>query len=187
MSNDSIIRTDFDLFDLTPVGICIINMYYEVLFWNSQLEEWTSLPRENIVNKNLLDFFPHFNTQFYKIRIDSVFDGGTPVVFTAHLHKKLFNNLNKPEKKHYQNITITKAPQQDGSNLAVITVENVNEVNYRLEKYRQLKHSAELEISKRRAAEDQASKSRQMIENIINQVPQYIFWKDTNSVYVGCN
>lgn len=187
MANDSIIRTDFDLFDLTPVGICVINKYYDVLFWNTRLEEWTSLSRENIINRNLLEFFPHFDSEFYRIRMDSVFDGGTPVIFTAHLHKKLFNNLHKPEKKHFQNVTITKAPQKDGSILAIITVENVNEVNYRLEKYRQLKHSAEIEIEKRRAAEDSASKSHQMIENIINQVPQYIFWKDTNSVYVGCN
>jgi len=29
--------------------------------------------------------------------------------------------------------------------------------------------------------------SRLMLESVMDTIPQYIFWKDTNSVYLGCN
>ncbi len=178
---------NFGLFDYTPVGICVIDSDYNVIFWNTRLEEWTSINKDTIINRKLFEFYPHFSTEFYKFRIDSLFGGGAPVIFTAHLHKKLFNNLKYPNKRHFQNITITTIPKNETEYFAIMTVEDVNEVNYRLEKYRELKVAAEYESEKRKKAEVIIKQSKQMIENIINQVPQFIFWKDINSVYLGCN
>ena len=45
----------------------------------------------------------------------------------------------------------------------------------------------EAEISDRRRVEENLRKSQQMLQLVMNNIPQYIFWKDRNSVYLGCN
>lgn len=43
------------------------------------------------------------------------------------------------------------------------------------------------DISERKLAEETLRSSQQLIEGIINTIPVRIFWKDRNSVYLGCN
>lgn len=42
-------------------------------------------------------------------------------------------------------------------------------------------------ITEKKEAERKLKESGQMIELILNNIPQAIFWKDKNSVYIGCN
>lgn len=44
-----------------------------------------------------------------------------------------------------------------------------------------------LDITKRRQAEDSLRENRAMLQQILDTVPQAIFWKDRASVYLGCN
>jgi PAS domain S-box-containing protein len=43
------------------------------------------------------------------------------------------------------------------------------------------------DIVARRRAEDELFRSRQMLRLVLDSIPQRVFWKDVNSVYVGCN
>ncbi len=43
------------------------------------------------------------------------------------------------------------------------------------------------DISERKLAEESLRKSQHMLQHILDSVPQYIFWKDSASVYLGCN
>lgn len=44
-----------------------------------------------------------------------------------------------------------------------------------------------IDITKRKQTEEELRKSRSMLSHIFNAVPHHIFWKDRNSVYLGCN
>jgi chemotaxis protein methyltransferase CheR/two-component system CheB/CheR fusion protein len=44
-----------------------------------------------------------------------------------------------------------------------------------------------LEVSSARLAENELFRSRQMLRTILDNIPQRVFWKDRNSVYLGCN
>ncbi|MEM1309256.1 MAG: PAS domain S-box protein, partial [Cyanobacteria bacterium P01_H01_bin.153] len=44
-----------------------------------------------------------------------------------------------------------------------------------------------LDISDRKQAENALWKSQQLLQRIVDSVPQAIFWKDCRSVYLGCN
>ena len=44
-----------------------------------------------------------------------------------------------------------------------------------------------LDISERRQAAEKLRSARQLLENVINTVPHYVFWKDRESRYLGCN
>jgi len=43
------------------------------------------------------------------------------------------------------------------------------------------------DITERKAAEDALFSSRQMLQTVLDTIPQRVFWKDRNSVYLGCN
>ncbi len=44
-----------------------------------------------------------------------------------------------------------------------------------------------LDITDRKKSENELRQSRQMIQLILDNIPQRIFWKDRNSIYLGCN
>jgi PAS domain S-box-containing protein len=43
------------------------------------------------------------------------------------------------------------------------------------------------DITERKAAEEALFSSRQMLQGVLDTIPQRVFWKDRNSVYLGCN
>ncbi len=43
------------------------------------------------------------------------------------------------------------------------------------------------DITERKRTEDAVHKSREMLRLVMDNIPQAIFWKDINSVYLGCN
>jgi two-component system, cell cycle sensor histidine kinase and response regulator CckA len=43
------------------------------------------------------------------------------------------------------------------------------------------------DITERKRAQDELFNSRQMLRSVLDNIPQRVFWKDRNSIYVGCN
>jgi PAS domain S-box-containing protein len=43
------------------------------------------------------------------------------------------------------------------------------------------------DITERRRAEEEVRASRQMLQSILDAIPQRVFWKDKDSVFLGCN
>lgn len=43
------------------------------------------------------------------------------------------------------------------------------------------------DVSDRKRVEEELRQSRQMLQLVIDNIPQFIFWKDRNSIYLGCN
>ena len=44
-----------------------------------------------------------------------------------------------------------------------------------------------VDITERRHSEEELYRSRQMLQSILDNIPQRVFWKDRNSTYLGCN
>ena len=44
-----------------------------------------------------------------------------------------------------------------------------------------------VDITERKRAEEELYGSRQMLRSILDAIPQRVFWKDRNSIYLGCN
>jgi diguanylate cyclase (GGDEF)-like protein/PAS domain S-box-containing protein len=43
------------------------------------------------------------------------------------------------------------------------------------------------DVTKRKLAEDELFHSRQMLQLVVDNIPMLAYWKDSNSVYLGCN
>ena len=52
---------------------------------------------------------------------------------------------------------------------------------------RQRTRLLEQELLERKRAQDELFNSRQMLRSVLDNIPQRVFWKDRNSVFVGCN
>lgn len=60
-------------------------------------------------------------------------------------------------------------------------------VEERTKELAQTNKALEKEIAAAAAAREKLSESRAMLQLIIDSIPQYVFWKDVDSVYLGCN
>jgi diguanylate cyclase (GGDEF)-like protein len=78
-----------DLLDYIPTGVFILSPDFTILFWNRCMEEWTKIPRREIVGSSLFDHFPRLQAPRYLNRISEIFRGGPPTVFSSQFHKHL--------------------------------------------------------------------------------------------------
>ena len=44
-----------------------------------------------------------------------------------------------------------------------------------------------IDITERKRAEEELYRSRQMLQTILDTIPERVFWKDRNCIYLGCN
>jgi PAS domain S-box-containing protein len=60
-------------------------------------------------------------------------------------------------------------------------------VEERTKALRDINRQLMYEIADRQLIEEQLRQSQEMLQHIMDNIPQCIFWKDTTSVYLGCN
>ena len=147
----------FDVLDYAPVGMCVIKKDYTVLFWNTCLEDWTEIKKSEIVGNDLRIYYPHFKDIKYHSRIEGIFRGGPPVIFSSQLHKHLFPSGLPNGERRIQHTTVTTLPSQDGTEFyALFACEDVTELTHRINEQR--KTEKELRESE--------EKYRTILENI---------------------
>ncbi|MDX8407976.1 MAG: PAS domain-containing protein [Mariprofundaceae bacterium] len=79
-------QSAFPLLDHMTSGLLAIDRQARVVLWNSQLEQWTDIPRADILGKDLFEVFPDLSADAFKLRIEQVLSGSAPVIFSPQLH-----------------------------------------------------------------------------------------------------
>ena len=145
----------FSVLDHVPVGSCVLNSRFEVMFWNKVMEQWTGVDRWEILNHPLGNFFPHLTEPHYRLRLEQVFRGGPPLVLSSQLHGQLFPSECSDGQPRLQHTTVTGIPTHDGSGcLACFAVEDVSEVTRRINELKETRDQAEqLALEARRATQ----------------------------------
>ena len=127
----------FGILDHAPAGMFAIRKDYIVLFWNRCLEDWTKILRTEIVGRDIGIFFPHFKEPRYCSRIDTIFSGAPPILFSTQLHRHIIPSRLKNGNLRIQSTTITAVPSLDGNTFyALFAVVDVTELTRRLEDYK---------------------------------------------------
>lgn len=157
----------FGLYDYVPIGICIIDKDYKIKCWNKCLRGWTGIKQEELLGKNLLELYPHLQNPVYKLRIDLMFNGHPPTLFSSLLHKYFFPIETISNEFQIQSATLTSIPTDIvGEYDTLIAIENQTKLTERVINYRQMKDHALLEIEKRKQAEAELSNyAKQLEEN----------------------
>jgi signal transduction histidine kinase/CheY-like chemotaxis protein len=160
-------QEQFSLLDQVPLGICVLQSDHTVLFWNSCLESWTRIARQEILGVSIDQFFPHFAQPLYANRLQQIFAGGSPTVFSSQLHKHLIpapiaNGL------RVQQSTVSAIPAAvEGEFLALLSIQDVTDLTFRVQDYRKTRDQAIADAEARRQAQERAEAANRIKDEFL--------------------
>lgn len=111
------IEEKFGVLDSVPVGACLLRDDFVVLFWNTCLEDWTKIPRSQILGAKITAHFPHLNQPKYATRFQQIFAGGPPTIFSSQIHKHLIPATWQDGQQRIQQTTVTAVPALETGNV----------------------------------------------------------------------
>ena len=162
----------FELFDRIPLGMCVLQDDWRIIFWNRCLENWTKIPRSRILGCDIGDYFPHLKEPKYANRLQSIFAGGPPIVFSSQLHKHFIPAAFHEGKLRVQQTTVTATRNLDGTGFyAVLTIQDVTDLTHQSQAYRNLRDRALAEIEERKKVEDALRESEERFRKIFEEGP----------------
>ena len=145
---------NYSILDRVPVGLCVIGQDMVVLHWNRILEDWTKIPKTEILGKKLDTYFPHINQPKYQSRLRQVFQHGLPAVFSPQLHQSLISSNQSNGKPRIQQTNVTPVPAVTGEGFdALIAIQDVTELTQRIQSYQE-------ELKQRKIVEEKLNRAK---------------------------
>ncbi|MDM8516262.1 ATP-binding protein [Desulfobacterales bacterium HSG16] len=163
MSIYRIAEEKFGILDYTPVGICVTTSEHIVLFWNRYLADWTGISKSDIVGKKLELHFPNLSEPRYLERLETIFNGGPPAIFSSQLHKYIFSAKLPNGEMQIQHTTVTGIPYGDGEHCyALWAVEDVTELARRIQKFKHMRDRVVEEMKRSKQMEEELLKAKKL-------------------------
>jgi signal transduction histidine kinase/CheY-like chemotaxis protein len=158
----------FSMLDRIPLGSFVLNSDCTVLFWNCSLEEWTKIPRSKILGGYIHKYFPHLNQPRYTIRLQQIFQGGPPTIFSSQLHKYIIPVPLPQGKFRIQHTTVTAEPAFDGNGFyALFSIQDVTDLTSRVQEYRNLRDRALADAKERQKAQEAAETANRIKDEFL--------------------
>jgi diguanylate cyclase (GGDEF)-like protein/PAS domain S-box-containing protein len=179
----------FGLFDRMPNGVCVLRCDFVVLFWNQCLENWTQISRHRIVGQPIDKFFPHLKQPKYARRLQQVFAGGPPTVFSSQIHKYLIPVALGNDRMQVQYTTVTAIPTSEEADTfhAIIAIQDVTDLTYQSQAYRQMRDRAQEEIRERQQVEAALKASEERFRRIFEEGPLGMALVNRNLQFLEAN
>ncbi len=120
-------------------GIILINKNLEVQFWNKWLEIRTGINAQDIIKKNLTEFYPDIDEKKLVRKISTALTLNSSTFYTPQINKFLVNiELGKVTDKVFDNMrqSITITPFDLEKELVILYIYDVTmlcEINYKLQ------------------------------------------------------
>jgi two-component system, cell cycle sensor histidine kinase and response regulator CckA len=181
MNNNEIFDEEFQLLDHIPLGVCLIKNDFTLLFWNRYLENYTGITKKNIIGTDLLEVFPNLNSPKYISRLQNIFLGGPPVIFSSQLHKYFFPVKNENNEFRIQNTIVSSLRNKHMNGYyALITIEDVTELTNRIQDYRLMRDKAFKEVESRKQAEYLLANEKERLSVTLRSIADSIITTDIN-------
>lgn len=168
MNKIELTQEKFTLLDRIPLGAFVLHSDWTVLFWNSCLEEWTKIPRSQILGTSIHKYFPHLNQLRYTNRLNQIFQGGPPTIFSSQLHKYVIPVPLSQGKYCIQHTTVTAVPALDGDGFyALFSIQDVTDLTFRVQEYKNLRDQALAEAKERQRAQEAAETANRIKDEFL--------------------
>ncbi len=141
-------KNTYNSLDFLPEGHFIVDKEFKVLYWNKSLETMTNVTRDEILNQKLDSIFPNFGQPIYRKRIEPIFVGGPPVIFSGKLHKNLFVRDSNNE-GYFFRVTISSLPLAEKKFNALFSIEDRSEIYSQIDELVSIKERVLNEISEK--------------------------------------
>jgi len=159
------VEKQYGIFDHIPIGVFVLKNDFVILFWNKCLEDWTGIPRSEIVGTNLFEHFQHLNQPKYSGRISDIFKGGPPTIFSSQLHKYIIPSTLPDGRRQIQHTTVISLPASNGNGFhALFAIQDVTELTQRTQDYRAMRDQAMEEIENRKKAQAKLQEAYEQAE-----------------------
>lgn len=123
---------------------------------NKILEIWLGVSRDDILGADFRIHFPHLKEKKYANRLEAIFSGGPPIVFSSQLHKHLIPAVLPGGKLRVQQTTVTALPSsEEGEYFALLAVQDVTSLTNALENNKKTLLELQNEIEIRKKTEEQ--------------------------------
>lgn len=150
--------SNFWLLDYIPTGIFILDQNFTILYWNRCLEQWTRHSSAEMVGVSIFARYPQLQVSRYITRINDVFRGGAPTIFSSQLHKHFIPAPLPGGKLRVQYTMVTGLPSGAGGELlAMFSVQDVTALTDAIGCYGLAHQKLIEEMAKRRKIEDELS------------------------------
>lgn len=163
----------FPLLDHVPQGICLLRSDWSIVYWNTCLEEWTGLHKEEMLGRPIGQSFPHLMTPKYLSGLEPLFSGGAPVTFPPQFHAQFIPCSlldGRPRIQH----TIAKAvPVEDGSHdyYVMLVIGDVTPLQRQASESQWLYRESLKEIAARKETEHSLRSTEKQLRLILDAVP----------------
>jgi PAS domain S-box-containing protein len=157
------IEKEFGILDYVPLGTFVLRRDLVVLFWNRCLEDWTGIDRNKIIGTNITIYFPHLSNPKYSTRLNDVFEGGPPTIFSSQLHNYIIPSLLSNGKFRIQHTNVTPVEAPDGF-YALFAIQDVTDLTQRIQDYRTMRDQALEEIKERKRVEEELMRTHEDLE-----------------------
>ncbi len=140
----------FPLLDHIASGIMAIDRDGTIVLWNSRMEQWCDLAREQVLGENLFRQFPETGVGLIRKRIEQVLDGGPPVIFSSQLNHHLIRCPLPGGQFRTQTATVTWLEQFE---VALFSIEDQTEQHKFIEQYKKSALELKLQLQQLQALE----------------------------------
>ncbi|MGA9381363.1 MAG: PAS domain-containing protein, partial [Phormidium sp.] len=177
----------FTVLDRIPIGICVLREDFVVIYWNHCLEKWTQIPKQEIIGTNITTYFPHLGQPKYTSRLQKIFAGGSPIIFSSQLHKHLIPAYLPNGKLRVEHTTVTAEPAPEGGYYALLSIQDVTKLTQRVQDYRTMRDRALAEVEERQQAEAALQQAKDQLQAVLDAVPGLVSWISSDLKYIGVN
>jgi PAS domain S-box-containing protein len=187
MEDDTFNVSNFEILEFIPLGVFILRKDFSVVFWNSLLEEWTGIKREKVIGTSIFEHFPNLRHPKYIHRLESIFSGGPPIIFSSQLHKNLILSPLSSGRLRIQHSTVIAVQSAEEGFQALFTIQDVTDMTHRIHDSRRLHNQALQEIEERKKAEKALLQEKERLAVTLRSIGDGVITTDTGGRVVLMN
>jgi PAS domain S-box-containing protein len=168
-------RQLLDIIEFLPDATFVIDRDSRVVAWNRAMEEMTNVHKDDILGKDNYEYSLAFYGARSPMLIDAVNDDVSKISGHYDYVEKhgvtlcAETTLTLSHSGKDANLWATASPLLDQEDNYVGAIESIRD------------------ISERRTAQQRLSDRNLLLKNILDNIPHFVFWKDCDSVFQGCN
>jgi len=188
MDECDFVESRFRILDCIPVGVFVLKEDFTVLFWNRCLEQWTKINREEILGHKFDEHFYTLNKPLLRIRLQNIFEGGPPAIFSSQLHQYIVPVVLRSGKMRIQHtiVSAVRAPEEK-KHYALFAVQDVTDLTTRIQDYQIARDQAAVELDERTRVEEELRKQKELFQSVLESLAARIAVLDSQGKIVSCN